>query len=39
METLRKVKKVNRGRPAVDGAGVKLVRVIGYRTPPITIRS
>ena len=30
METLRKVKKINRGRPAVDGAGVKLVRVIGY---------
>ncbi|MHC1770163.1 MAG: pirin family protein [Flexilinea sp.] len=30
MENLRKVKKITKGKPAVDGAGVKLVRVIGY---------
>ena len=30
METIRKVLKVTRGKAAVDGAGVKLVRVIGY---------
>lgn len=30
METLRKVVKITKGQPAVDGAGVKLVRVIGY---------
>ncbi|NLO37058.1 MAG: pirin family protein [Clostridiaceae bacterium] len=26
-----KIKKINQGHPAVDGAGVRLVRVIGYR--------
>lgn len=30
MKTLRTVKKVTSGKHAVDGAGVKLVRVIGY---------
>jgi redox-sensitive bicupin YhaK (pirin superfamily) len=30
MDTLRKVIKITKGQPAVDGAGVKLVRVIGY---------
>lgn len=30
METLRKVVKITKGKAAVDGAGVKLVRVIGY---------
>lgn len=30
MERLRKVVKITKGVPAVDGAGVKLVRVIGY---------
>ena len=30
MEALRKVIKISKGIPAVDGAGVKLVRVIGY---------
>lgn len=30
MENVRKIKKITRGRAAVDGAGVKLVRVIGY---------
>lgn len=30
MDTLRKVIKIKKGEPAVDGAGVKLVRVIGY---------
>ncbi|WP_330586705.1 pirin family protein [Aminipila terrae] len=30
MDTLRKVIKITKGKPAVDGAGVKLVRVIGY---------
>ena len=30
METTRRVVKVTKGRPAVDGAGVKLVRVFGY---------
>lgn len=30
MNTLRKIIKITKGQPAVDGAGVKLVRVIGY---------
>ena len=30
MENLRKVIKVTRGTPSVDGAGVRLVRVIGH---------
>jgi len=30
MDTLRKIIKIKRGQQAVDGAGVKLVRVIGY---------
>lgn len=30
MDTLRKIMKITKGKPAVDGAGVKLVRVIGY---------
>lgn len=30
MDTLRRVIKITKGEPAVDGAGVKLVRVIGY---------
>lgn len=30
MDTLRKVIKITKGEPAIDGAGVKLVRVIGY---------
>lgn len=30
MDTLRKVIKIAKGQQAVDGAGVKLVRVIGY---------
>jgi len=30
MDTLRKVIKITKGVPAIDGAGVKLVRVIGY---------
>jgi hypothetical protein len=30
MDTLRKVIKITKGVSAVDGAGVKLVRVIGY---------
>lgn len=30
MDRLRKVIKIKKGEPAVDGAGVKLVRVIGY---------
>lgn len=30
MKTLRKVKKVTKGVSTTDGAGVKLVRVIGY---------
>lgn len=30
MEKLRKVIKITKGQPAIDGAGVKLVRVIGY---------
>lgn len=30
METIRKVIKITKGEPAIDGAGVKLVRVIGY---------
>lgn len=30
MEKLRKAIKITKGQPAVDGAGVKLVRVIGY---------
>lgn len=30
MDTFRKVIKITKGEPAVDGAGVKLVRVIGY---------
>lgn len=30
MDTIRKVIKITKGEPAVDGAGVKLVRVIGY---------
>ena len=29
MENLRKITKITRGTPSVDGAGVKLVRVIG----------
>lgn len=31
MDMLRKVIKITKGEPAVDGAGVKLVRVIGYK--------
>lgn len=31
MNELRTVKKITRGKQAVDGAGVRLVRVIGYR--------
>lgn len=31
MSTLRKVKRIVRGEAAVDGAGVRLVRVIGHR--------
>lgn len=30
MNNIRKIKKVTKGRPAVDGAGVHLVRVVGY---------
>ncbi len=30
MQTLRKINKITKGKPAVDGAGVKLVRVIGF---------
>lgn len=30
MDTFRKVIKITKGEPAVDGAGVELVRVIGY---------
>lgn len=30
MDTLRKIIKITKGQPAVDGAGVKLVRVIGH---------
>lgn len=30
MDTIRKVIKITKGEPAIDGAGVKLVRVIGY---------
>lgn len=30
MNTLRKIIKITKGQPAVDGAGVKLVRVIGH---------
>lgn len=30
MEDIRKIKKITKGEPGVDGAGVKLVRVIGY---------
>lgn len=30
MDTLRKVMKITKGQAAVDGAGVKLVRVIGH---------
>lgn len=30
MDTLRKVIKITKGEPAVDGAGVKLIRVFGY---------
>lgn len=30
MDKLRKVIKITKGKPATDGAGVKLVRVIGY---------
>lgn len=30
MDTLRRVMKITKGESAVDGAGVKLVRVIGY---------
>ncbi|AWI03053.1 pirin family protein [Clostridium drakei] len=30
MEKLRKVIKITKGQPAVDGAGVKMVRVFGY---------
>lgn len=30
MDTVRKVIKITKGEPAIDGAGVKLVRVIGY---------
>lgn len=30
MDTRRKVIKITKGQPAVDGEGVKLVRVIGY---------
>ena len=31
MGDIRKIKKITKGEPGVDGAGVKLVRVIGYR--------
>lgn len=31
MENLRKVIKTTKGKPAIDGAGVNLVRVIGYK--------
>lgn len=30
MGEIRKIKKITKGEPGVDGAGVKLVRVIGY---------
>lgn len=30
MNNLRKIIKISKGQPAVDGAGVKLVRVFGY---------
>ncbi|SHJ33030.1 pirin family protein [Parasporobacterium paucivorans] len=30
MDTVRKIAKITKGKSAVDGAGVKLVRVIGY---------
>ena len=30
MDDIRKIKKITKGEPGVDGAGVKLVRVIGY---------
>ena len=30
MENLRKIVKVTKGKPAIDGAGVQLVRVIGH---------
>jgi hypothetical protein len=30
MEQLRRIKKIVKGQPAVDGAGVRLVRVLGY---------
>lgn len=30
MKTLRNILKITKGQPAVDGAGVKLYRVIGY---------
>ncbi len=30
MDNYRKVSKVTKGKPAIDGAGVKLVRVIGH---------
>ena len=32
MDTLRKVIKVTKGKPAVDGAGVKPVSVFGIMT-------
>ena len=31
MNSIRKIKKITRGSHAVDGAGVHLVRVVGYR--------
>ena len=31
METVRRIKKINKGHATVDGAGVHLVRVIGNR--------
>mgnify|MGYP000862296104 CR=1 FL=1 len=31
MEEYRKIRLITEGRPAVDGAGVRLVRVFGYR--------
>lgn len=31
METCRRIVKVTKGKPAVDGAGVRLVRVFGYQ--------
>lgn len=30
MDTIRKIKKITKGEPGIDGAGVRLVRVFGY---------